>query len=164
MSAFGIGCRSMIHNKIYAVATRIVLSLIILPTSGLFAFVGAYGFGNNNIAPPTHKTPYSAVLSQIGWVQELARCESGLRSDISVIDTNGLHSYGYLQFQLDTFYGFGKQYGILPEGLEKQEALNLIYDKEIQSAIALKMAEDGLVSSHWVNCYRIKNLSTFGIL
>src|SRR3990167_10233711 len=87
-------------------------------------------------------------------IDKLALCESGNRADIKVLDTNNKYSFGVFQFQLETFWGFGVQYGILPEGIELAEAENLIYDPEIQRDIALEMVKRGLLEDHWKVCAR----------
>ncbi len=48
----------------------------------------------------------SSTLSS--WLEILADKESGNRADIRVLDTNGKYSYGCLQFQMETWLGFGK--------------------------------------------------------
>lgn len=84
-------------------------------------------------------------------IAELAKCESSGRPNIKILDSNGKYSYGLYQFQLDTFYRFGKQYNILPNDLELKEAENLIYDPEIQTKLASRMLQDGLWRN-WYNC------------
>jgi hypothetical protein len=93
----------------------------------------------------------SSIISKI--LGKLSQCESGNRTDIRVLDSNGLYSYGLYQFQLATFYGFGRKYGVLPEDIEPKESENLIYDGNIQTLIASKMIEDGLLQYHWKVCY-----------
>ena len=85
-------------------------------------------------------------------LDKLALCESGNRADIKVLDTNNKYSFGVFQFQLETFWGFGVQYGILSEGIELAEAENLIYDPEIQRDLALEMVKRGLLEDHWKVC------------
>lgn len=92
-----------------------------------------------------------AQTPQEEWLDKLARCESQDRAHIKVLDTNNKYSYGLLQFQLDTFYGFGKEYGIIPSEMKKWEAKLLIHNPHVQKAIAKEMLEDGL-DYHWKNC------------
>lgn len=93
-------------------------------------------------------------------IVKLAQCESNNRWDIKVMDSNHKYSYGGLQFQLETFYLFGKRYGILDKKMELREAENLVYDKETQIAIATRMIEDGLLKDHWKICYHRINGQT----
>ena len=92
-------------------------------------------------------------LSENYWdakIKELAWCESRQKSHIKVWDV-GSYSFGYLQFKLGTFLGFGKKYQILPEEITQREALLLIYNENIQTEIAREMLADGLWY-HWKNC------------
>jgi len=84
------------------------------------------------------------------WIDELHICEN--RDDVEkILDTNGKYSYGAFMFQLDTFWGFGKQYGFFPKDFTKAEARLLIHVDSLQRAIAKEMLEDGL-DYHWKNC------------
>lgn len=85
------------------------------------------------------------------WIDKLEDCESSGRYNIVVMDTNNKYSYGGLQFQLDTFYGFGLKYGFFPKELTKEEARLLIHIESLQKAIAREMLEDGY-DYHWKNC------------
>lgn len=97
-------------------------------------------------------SPYDAPQSPKDvWLGKLRYCESQNRDHITVMDTNNKYSYGGLQFQLETFMGFGKQYGILPKELTNEEGLLLIHNPYIQRGIALEMLNDNL-SYHWKNC------------
>lgn len=92
------------------------------------------------------------------WIDSLKSCESQNREDITILDTNKKYSYGGLQFQLGTFMGYGKLYGILPEEFTDKEGLLLIHNPFVQRAIARKMLDDGLWK-HWLNC--AKTLSAY---
>lgn len=86
------------------------------------------------------------------WIKDLGWCESRNKPHIKVMDSNDKYSYGYLQFQAETFMLYGKRYGILDKDLEFGEVENLIYDKDLQIRIAERMLADGL-HNHWKNCY-----------
>lgn len=102
----------------------------------------------------------SFAKSQDEWLDSLSQCESGGRENITVLDSNNRYSYGILQFQLNTFIGYGKQYGILPQEFTRHESLLLIHNPFVQRAIAREMLSDGL-SYHWKNCaIRIGLIST----
>lgn len=94
-----------------------------------------------------------AETSQEQWIEALHQCESQGRDYITILDTNNKNSYGGLQYQLDTFMGFGKQYGILPESFTNKEGLLLIHNISVQKAIARRMLDDGL-ERHWLNCVK----------
>ena len=107
--------------------------------------------------------PFSimAQTPQEEWIDKLSTCESQDRPAIKVLDINNKYSYGLLQFQLDTFYGFGKQYGFFPEGFTREEARLMIHIPSLQRAIAKEMLDDGL-DYHWKNC-RDKKLGRYPI-
>jgi len=87
--------------------------------------------------------------------QKLAACESGFRP-VVIVDSNGLKSYNWFQFQLATFISFGKDSGILPDITEK-EARILIHNPWVQSAIVEWALDNGL-AHHWWNCARVTGL------
>lgn len=88
-----------------------------------------------------------------GWLDRLSNCESGGRSQITILDSNNKYSYGEFQFQLETFMKYGKQYGILPDEFTNNEGLLIIHNSSVQRAIAQHMIDDGL-TYHWKNCVR----------
>jgi hypothetical protein len=96
----------------------------------------------------------SLAQTQDEWIDSLSHCESGHKENITVLDTNNKYSYGLLQFQLATFMGFGKQYGILPLEFTNKEGLLLIHNPYVQKAIAREMLDDGL-QRHWLNCVNV---------
>ena len=96
---------------------------------------------------PPKQAKNQAILAQI---EKLARCESGNRWNIKVLDTNGKYSYSGLQFQLDTFIRYNKIHKVLPD-LEDGEALNAIYDEWTQRELAYRMLENG-EWKNWYNC------------
>ena len=111
------------------------------------------GITGKNTASATLSALNTVEIDKIdGIVPKLIDCESGGRVDVAVLDTNNKYSYGILQFQLDTFYSFGKKYGILDKNLTKKEALNLIMKPSLQIKIARKMIENG-EGGHWT-CYK----------
>lgn len=87
------------------------------------------------------------------WIDSLIQCESQGRENITILDSNNKYSYGIMQFQLYTFLGFGKKYGILPMEFTEAEGRLLIHNTYVQKAIAKEMLNDGL-SYHWKNCAR----------
>lgn len=108
-------------------------------------------------------TPFTiyAQTAQEKWIEGLHQCESGGKDDITVLDSNNKYSYGGLQFQLATFMGMGKLYGILPLELTDKEGLLLIHNFYIQKGIAKAMLDDG-GDYHWKNC-RDKYLGKYPI-
>lgn len=89
--------------------------------------------------------------TQTNWIKKLVSCESGGRTDIKIVDSNGKYSYGAFQFQMDTFLGFGKRYGVIATSTTPVEAESLIFDYKLQESVASKMLNDSL-ESHWLNC------------
>lgn len=88
--------------------------------------------------------------TQDDWIEELHLCEN--RNNVEkVLDSNNRYSYGAYMFQLDTFYGFGKQYGFFPAEFTKEEARLMIHIPSLQKAIAKEMLNDGLWR-HWKHC------------
>ena len=71
---------------------------------------------------------------------DLSVCESGLRPTVSIIDTNGKESAGLFQFQMSTFYTFGRGDWRNPKD---------------QIRTALKMIKMGRGGVDWVNCWKI---------
>ena len=92
-----------------------------------------------------------AQTPQEEWIDKLGKCESRDRPSIKILDTNNKYSYGLLQFQLETFYSFGKKYGFFPEEFTREEARLMINIPSLQKAIAKEMLDDGL-DWHWKNC------------
>ena len=73
------------------------------------------------------------------WLKKLVFFESEGKSKIKVLDNNGLHSFGCLQFQMSTFKEFGLKYGLIFEGDDLEK---IIYDCVLQKEIAKKMIEE----------------------
>lgn len=87
-----------------------------------------------------------------GWIDKLAFCESGNRSDIVILDTNGRYSYGCLQFQEATFRQYVARYNMLPHATH-DEVMNLIFNCDFQKKLAHKMLEENYKNwRHWYNC------------
>lgn len=92
----------------------------------------------------------SYASNQDDWIEQLHLCEN--RDNVEkILDSNNKYSYAYLMFQLDTFYGFGKQYGFFPAEFTREEARLMIHIPSLQKAIAKEMLNDGL-DYHWKNC------------
>ncbi len=86
-------------------------------------------------------------------LSRLATCESGNSPDKVILDTNGLKSYGLLQFQLKTFMSYGVKYGILPSNITADQARDLIMSPELQKELAREMLKNNL-GYHWKNCMK----------
>ena len=82
---------------------------------------------------------------------KLAFCESSLKPNIKVLDTNNRFSYGLFQFQKTTFTAYGQKYKVIGTDVEPPEIDNLIYDPELQLRIARYMMENK-ESYHWKIC------------
>mgnify|MGYP001614888219 CR=1 FL=1 len=86
----------------------------------------------------------------------LIRCESrGNPKAINHADTkiNGFPSKGILQFSPVTFLKMGKLHGFFPENFTLKDAQIIIWNPELQKAIAKKMLEEKGGAYHWKNCY-----------
>lgn len=94
-------------------------------------------------------------------IDNLNRCENyGRWDDKTIVDTNGKLSYGGLMFQLDTFLGYGKLSGVLPKSMTKEQALEVIYEKDLQTRIADYMIHIGVAPTPqgWYNCWKKQGL------
>src|SRR3990167_1763380 len=76
------------------------------------------------------------------YIDKLATCESGQIPDVVIVDTNGLKSYAWLQFQMATFNYYGEKYNLPHDD---------ILDPGQQIKIAKRMIEDG-GWKHWYIC------------
>ena len=99
-----------------------------------------------------HSSDWRDLLENKPIIKRLARCESGLKSNIEIKDTNGEMSRGILMFQDDTFLGYLFQYGFYPDA-EKEELKNFISDPRTQILLAERMINDGL-EHNWRNCFK----------
>ena len=106
-------------------------------------------FEPNKGIPEVVDTRDPVILAQI---EQLAFCESSGQEDIKIVDTNGWHSYGCLQFQFPTFKQYCKRYGIFPEA-EDDELLNVIGDCAVQKDLAYRMIQESPEAfAHWAVC------------
>ncbi len=90
------------------------------------------------------------------WLKKLVYLESEGKSNLKVLDHNGLHSFGCLQFQMSTFKEFGLKYGLISE----EDALdNIIYDCVLQKQIAKKMIQENPNNwRRWYTSVRVRGL------
>lgn len=82
------------------------------------------------------------------WLKKLIDLESDGKSNIKVLDHNGLHSFGCLQFQMSTFKEFGLKYNLISE---EDELGKVIYDCALQKQIAKKMIQEN--PGYWRKWY-----------
>jgi hypothetical protein len=101
------------------------------------------------LSSSAQKTPYNATwrdycpsIDEV--IDKLAKCESNQVPDVVIIDSNGLQSLGWLQFQRTTFDYYGEKYG-LPH--------NDILSPAQQIPIARAMLQDGLWKA-WYVCLK----------
>ncbi|MDO8515708.1 MAG: hypothetical protein Q7S28_00460 [bacterium] len=81
------------------------------------------------------------------WIEKLVLQESGGKENIKIVDKNGYHSYGCLQFQKGTFIAYGTRYGLITED---DDINTLIYDCELQKLLAKLMIQDNYGNwRHW---------------
>lgn len=106
------------------------------------------------------KTPESissANLSPLDlWLEKLIVLESNGKENIKILDHNGEHSFGCLQFQKETFKEFGLKYRFITID---DDIDNFIYDCRLQKEIAKKMIEDNYSNwRRWYTSVKIKGL------
>ncbi len=82
------------------------------------------------------------------WLKKLVFLESEGKGNIKVLDSNGLHSFGCLQFQMSTFREFGLKYNLLSEDDELEK---IIYNCALQKEIAKKMIQEN--AGNWRKWY-----------
>ncbi|MBI4085031.1 MAG: hypothetical protein HY432_00805 [Candidatus Liptonbacteria bacterium] len=82
------------------------------------------------------------------WIRKLVLLESEGKTDIKVLDHNGLHSFGCLQFQMSTFEEYALKYDLISDGSSVEEA---IYDCELQKEIAKRMIREN--RNNWRRWY-----------
>ncbi len=88
-------------------------------------------------------------LTPLGvWIDKLIDLESEGKTNLKILDLNGLHSFGCLQFQMGTFREFGLRYKLFTE----DDDLNkLIFDCELQKEIAKRMIREN--PENWKKWY-----------
>lgn len=90
------------------------------------------------------------------WLEKLITLESNGKENIKILDNNGEHSFGCLQFQKETFEEFGLKYKLIAPD---DEIDDLLYDCNLQKEIAKKMIEDNYNNwRHWYTSVKIKKL------
>ena len=120
-------------------------------TQGLKARVGSVLRQKN----PYQSAPTSPETQK--FLVFLRKCESGGNDDVVVLDSNNKYSYGAFQYQMATFKGMMRYYGIASDA-EDKELENLIMDPTIQEDLTGRILEDG-GHAHWTNCWnRYKKL------
>lgn len=119
----------------------VAISTAILTTAFVFPL---FASSEESLAiQPTHR--------QQVYLQALQFCESSGRVDIKILDSNHKYSYGGLMFQMSTFLSQGKKYGLINDSTGPTEGEKLIYDIELQEAIAHRMLLDG-GERNWYVC------------
>jgi len=82
------------------------------------------------------------------WLKKLVYLESEGKNNIKVLDHNGLHSFGCLQFQMSTFREFGLRYGLISEDDDLEK---VIYNCPLQKEIAKEMIREN--PGYWRKWY-----------
>lgn len=116
---------------------------------------------NTTVSPATtyHQNSPVIVFSAIdekkrnvntldSWLKKLVFLESEGKNNVKVLDNNGLHSFGCLQFQISTFREFGLKYGLVSENDELEK---VIYNCALQKEIAKKMIQEN--HNNWRRWY-----------
>ena len=82
------------------------------------------------------------------WLEKLIALESEGKNNAKVLDRNGLHSFGCLQFQMPTFQEYGLKYKLFSED---DDLSNLIYDCDLQKKMAKQMIKEN--PENWKKWY-----------
>lgn len=125
-------------QNIVAVAlwTAILTTILIAPL-----------FASSEEEVPMHEPTHRQQV----YLHALQFCESSGRTDIKIMDSNNKHSYGGLMFQMSTFLSQGKKYELIAGSTTAVQGEKMIYDIELQEAIAHRMLEDG-GERNWYTC------------
>lgn len=144
------------NQKNVVLAIRFTLFLILTGLVWLLAFpadarapsdapVVAQNSAMAEVSVPASLTAY---LQKLAFVYEcVSGCQRALAmgQDFRIVDSNGLYSYGCLQFQEATWVGVNKQYGLDPW------ANGGIYSCDRQLDVAARMFEADPIAAanHW---------------
>lgn len=85
-------------------------------------------------------------------IDQLAWCESRNNPLIVNPADPDTRSVGLLQFKDETFWRYNQIYKVVPD-LEKHEVANVIFDGDIQRALAKEILKDG-GWKNWYNCLK----------
>ena len=87
------------------------------------------------------------------WIDELAVYEcNGCPANFRILDRNLRYSYGFWQFQEETFSQYTQRYGIAKS---REEALAMIYDETVQRKLVRLMIEENPNNwKHWATSVR----------
>ncbi len=85
------------------------------------------------------------------WVTHLHECENPDNIP-RILDSNNKYSYGYVEFQMDTWLSFGKKFGATPDN---------IGNEELQKVVAEDMLNHGL-GKHWYTCNK-RTMKLYGV-
>ncbi|MEK7546700.1 MAG: hypothetical protein AAB536_00760 [Patescibacteria group bacterium] len=102
-----------------------------------------YSQNNNNVV-----IVFKGQSPLDSWIKKLAILESEGKSNIKVLDHNGLHSFGCLQFQMGTFEEYGLKYNLISAN---DEINKLIYDCDLQKEMAKRMIQEN--PNNWEKWY-----------
>lgn len=91
------------------------------------------------------------VSRQQEWVEALHLCENS--QDVPrIVDSNGLYSYGYVEFQMGTWLHYGAALGATPQNID---------DPQMQQIVAISMLNQGLWRN-WYTCTTKHVVPTLG--
>ena len=99
---------------------------------------------------PPKQAKNQAILAQI---DRLAECESGNNINALNPDDGGTPSYGLYQWKEDSFWRYNLIYRVAPD-LERQEIMNIIYDREVQTKLTKLVLSEPNGYKNWLNCYK----------
>lgn len=97
-------------------------------------------------------------------IEALNCCENYCRWDMNkIVDSNGYYSYGGLMFQAKTLLYYGQKYSIVPPWVDIDYIKTVIYDRDLQTRVAIEMIKNGLgpTTHGWYNCWKSHNLDQY---
>lgn len=153
----------VLSTLVAAALTGLVCAYVNAKTeSGIYETTMRGYAASRNFQPPTEKQKIRKAIRTVAaaqgysdstlseWLELLAQKESGNTAHIRVLDVNNKYSYGCLQFQMGTWIGMGKTYGVAttPDN---------IYDCQLQKNLAYLMISESYENwRHWGYTVRTK--------
>ena len=139
-----------------ALTTTPVATLNVTPAADSYSLSQAEVKARVNVVgPKSAMKPKSPDILDI-WINELIEKESNNRTGVKILDVNGRHSYGCLQFQYGTLASYAGRYGLLDEGAPIEP---LLYDCAFQKMLTKRMIQENPDNwKHWFTSVIVKGL------
>lgn len=91
-------------------------------------------------------------------ISRLSTCESNNNPKAQIVDSNDYYSRGILQFQYFTFRKYGIQYGLITSTTTFSEAVNDMFNPNIEIALAKKILQQPYGWTNWEICSKRENI------